>query len=465
MKRVFIILGALSIILTSCGTESGNIVENSENEATDSVVGTTIENEKYYAANGTELNLELSSYSENVKVLTADDIYLQGFDCGYISGAQSYMLVIEDQEQLDAAFEKYELGKQCDNAISSPFNEMVEEYPVSDYTYVIEYIMTISGIYDQRVGALVFDEEYLNFVTTVDSKTPDRDTPQPDVMGGYCFMAAVPKGGLLNDRYERWTYPDGNDMYQDKDFCYSVSYDAYENTDLYDLYTDTEYNVQYIIRSDEEFREFIGRSGDLKDSSGDPVFTFDPEVNFDNALLVCEFFKCEYEQAKTFSRGKVYIGDDYIDMDYEKTDGSRTGFAYAVIPWKYIPETLSSYWEILEEEANTEKPTSEIEKYFDIDTDYIEDGYVAVFHGGVGERTYETYVYKDDVGFSYVNVESTTISWGTPIWKHKKKSRGSGKTREEIVKIAEKHGADSYVSFSDDSNPHRIDEFMDMDFE
>lgn len=464
MKRFLLMLGVMGIFITSCGTESGSLVENNVPETTCSVIEKTSESEKYYAANGKELKLNLGSYSENVKVLTEDDIYLKSVDCGYISGKKSYMLIIENREQLDTAFERYELGKQCDGTVSISFTEMVENYPVEDYTYVIQYVMTSSGIYDQRIGALVFDENNLNFVTTVDSKTPDRDQPQEEVMGGYCFYAAVPKGVLLNDHYERWVYPDANDMYQDKDYFYNVSYAAYETTELYDAYTDTEYDTQYVIRNEDEFRDFIDRSKDMKDSSGKPVFTFDPKVDFDNAVLVCEFFKCEYEQSHTFSHVKVNIEDDYVYMNYEKTDGSRIGFAYAVIPWKYIPETLSSYWEILEEEANTERPTYEIEKYSDIDTDYIEEGYIAVFHGGVGECTQQTYVYKDDEGFSYVNVESTTISWGSPIWSHKKKSRGSGKTREEIMKIAEKHGADSYVSFYDDITPHNIDEFMDTEF-
>ena len=57
---------------------------------------------------------------------------------------------------------------------------MVEKYPVADYTYVVEYEITSSGIYNMRLGALVLDEKYMNFVTTTDSKTPNRDEPQPD---------------------------------------------------------------------------------------------------------------------------------------------------------------------------------------------------------------------------------------------------------------------------------------------
>ena len=273
-------------------------------------------------------------------------------------------------------------------------------------------------------------------------------------------MAAVPKDTLMNDCYESWTYPDRNDMYRDKDFCYSVSGCVYENTELYDIYGDT----QYIIRNDDELKEFVNMSKDLKDVSGNPAFTFDKKVDFENAVLFCEFFKCVNIRAKDYRKAELSIDDEYVDLGVDGFDGDRTGFVYAVIPNKYIPEAMSSYWEILDEEEDVERPTSEIEKYYNIDSDYIEEGYVAVFHGGVGERTCETYVYKEDDGLRYVNVVSTTISWGSPIWKHKKKSKGSGKTKEEIIEIADKHGADSFVTFYDDTNPHDINEFMEMEF-
>lgn len=48
----------------------------------------------------------------------------------------------------------------------------------------------------------------------------------------------------------------------------------------------------------------------------------------------------------------------------------------------------------------------------------IPDGYIAIFHGGEGERTYETYIYKIDnghanMGFKYINVTSTKESLGS----------------------------------------------------
>ena len=37
------------------------------------------------------------------------------------------------------------------------------------------------------------------------------------------------------------------------------------------------------------------------------------------------------------------------------------------------------------------------------------DDYIAVFHGGVGEVTHQTYIYKNGDGFKYVNKRCTTI--------------------------------------------------------
>lgn len=198
MKRYLIALGVLSLILTSCG--------------------------KHYSADGKKLIIDMSQYSKKAKLLTANDIYLLSYDCGYISGNHPELLIIEEQEQLDYALERYglalppdglpenELWYYDDTAIAEPFNEMIAEYPISDYSYVIEYEEVSCGGYDLKVGALLVDEENLFFVHTADSRTPKEDSSQPAVMGGFCYMAAVPKGTLMNSHYEGWTYPDRDDM-------------------------------------------------------------------------------------------------------------------------------------------------------------------------------------------------------------------------------------------------------------
>lgn len=97
----------------------------------------------------------------------------------------------------------------------------------------------------------------------------------------------------------------------------------------------------------------------------------------------------------------------------------------------------------------------------DVGVNEISNGYFAVLHGGMGERTYETYVYRTDDGYQYVNVTSTTVSWGSPQWESKVDKRGRAATREKIVEIAKNHGAGNYVTYPHDrKNTHSIEEFI-----
>ncbi|MBR6256415.1 MAG: hypothetical protein IKR23_03470 [Lachnospiraceae bacterium] len=87
------------------------------------------------------------------------------------------------------------------------------------------------------------------------------------------------------------------------------------------------------------------------------------------------------------------------------------------------------------------------------------DGYVAVIHGGVGEKSYETYIYEKDKGYKYINVESTTVSWGAAQWNHEVTKIGLADTKEEVLGIAAKHGADSCVTFPGDNEAHPLSSF------
>jgi len=298
------------MLLASCGrdtTGSGTIPEKATLPEPSAAAAT--EAEKHYSADGIELLINMAGYSDNAKLYTANDIYLLSFECGYISGPHPEMLVIEDQEQLECARERYGLalpeeGLTADElwyyntSISEPFNEMTEKYPVSDYTYVVQYDEVCNGGYSLRVGALLVDENIMHFVETADSKWPDPDGIQTDVMGGFCYMAAVPKGMLPDTRYEAWEYPE----------------------------------------------------------------------------------------------------------------------------------------------------TEETER----ESDTPEEGYFAVFHGGAGEKVYETYVYAADGGYRYVNVTATTVSWGSSQWNYKITGEGEADTADDVIRAAEENGAGQFVIYVDD---------------
>ena len=97
----------------------------------------------------------------------------------------------------------------------------------------------------------------------------------------------------------------------------------------------------------------------------------------------------------------------------------------------------------------------------------IPNNYIAIFHGGVGEQTYETYIYKIDngrvnMGFKYINVTSTTESWGSSKWKHKINDKGEFDWTDGAFIVAKKHGAYSYVTLPNDNKIYTIEEFQSM---
>ena len=97
----------------------------------------------------------------------------------------------------------------------------------------------------------------------------------------------------------------------------------------------------------------------------------------------------------------------------------------------------------------------------------IPNGYIAIFHGGVGEITYETYIYKKDngnanYGFDYINVTNTTVSWGSNEWNSKITKRGSVQWTDDIFKVAKENGAYSYVTLPNTDKTFTIEQYMDM---
>lgn len=98
---------------------------------------------------------------------------------------------------------------------------------------------------------------------------------------------------------------------------------------------------------------------------------------------------------------------------------------------------------------------------------YIPNDYIAIFHGGVGEQTHETYLYiisneDTDKKFKYINVTSTTESWGSAQWIQKIDNKGKAESLDEIFKIAKKHGSYSYVTLPNDNTLYTIEEFKMM---
>lgn len=97
----------------------------------------------------------------------------------------------------------------------------------------------------------------------------------------------------------------------------------------------------------------------------------------------------------------------------------------------------------------------------------IPDGYIAVFHGGYGEVTHATYIYKknnghDNFGFNYINVTYMTSSWGSSELNATITKRGSVMWTGDVFGVAKENDAYSYVTLPNSDKVYTIDEFVMM---
>ena len=92
---------------------------------------------------------------------------------------------------------------------------------------------------------------------------------------------------------------------------------------------------------------------------------------------------------------------------------------------------------------------------------------IATFHGGVGEITYETVVYKipnghANMGFKYENKTCTTKRWGSSEWECTTTGKGEVTWTESVFDVAEENGATSYVTRPNDSKTYTLEQFADI---
>ena len=96
----------------------------------------------------------------------------------------------------------------------------------------------------------------------------------------------------------------------------------------------------------------------------------------------------------------------------------------------------------------------------------IPEDYIFVFHGGAGEMTYYTYIYKIDnnqanYGFEYINTVNVTKSWGSTETESKVIKRGKVDWTDSVFSVAKEHGAYDYVVTASGENITDINKLME----
>lgn len=157
-----------------------------------------------------------------------------------------------------------------------------------------------------------------------------------------------------------------------------------------------------------------------------------------------------------------------VNMEYDGNEFTVTIRDIAPEPDDIVPEVLTypsvgiclsdlpSSIRVVDENGN------ELERLDTYIPEYeVEPGWIAVIQNGSGEINYKTYVYETDDGkYSYINVVSTTISWGSPRWRDVVHGSGIVDTRSDIYEVANEFGSCGYVLYPDDTELHSIYDFI-----
>lgn len=283
---------------------------------------------------------------ESKVIYTEGDIYINSFNCGYISqkekpGPQVY--IIENEEQLAYAKERYGLGIPTNYSydqleyfrtdIIDVFEEMEEDYPIEQYSYVFSYEEVNSTGYYLHADRLILEDDTIYFGMDNESHV-NQDEVAGDMMDGFFHMAAIPKEYLEGYEFLEAVYPDADDFQQDINFRISVGYDLADKR----LYDRTGKDV-YLFQTRDEFDAFLSEVSDI------PLYerrTLDGDYNFNEIAVAYIFFT--REEPYTFVKfNDISIQDGKVFIDYElqkenpgeKTD-SQTGMIIMTFSKKFL---------------------------------------------------------------------------------------------------------------------------------
>ncbi|MBQ9382771.1 MAG: hypothetical protein IJT87_00900 [Ruminiclostridium sp.] len=378
IKGIMALAAVLALSLSSCGESGTSPVTSAETTAaaapepadtetaaefTDKITETAAASLSCTSGSGhdtvppspvseKETGIDLSLYGSNARFYPSDDIYVKWIDVGY-AGKMPDLLMISDRKQLDYAKIRYPLSIpddadedtrfHSDDPLTEPFEEMTEKYPVGEYTYLLEYVRASGGGYHIIPAGIVISDDRIAFIASPDSKYPEWGDTVPDVCSDYCYMAAVPKGYLSSGTYPGWEQPDEDNMYRDADYRISAYFT--DTDDVYDIYGDT----NYIIRTRDEYDDFLAMSSQLLTVRGGRVISVgDPDLE-KAAVIVC-FFKsadCNGAQAADAGERKVIVDGNTITVQYPLGWDERSGtyMIYAYIPKRFLTEQSYDGWQ------------------------------------------------------------------------------------------------------------------------
>lgn len=130
---------------------------------------------------------------------TKDDIFIDCIKIGYPEAFTSKIIIIEDNKALENATSEFP------KLSSMPrFEEIVESYPIDEYSYVVEFIETGYESETITCDGIIIDKENaaIRFKTTRQKKKNDTS----GVVAGYITYAVFPKEELLGCDFSEQSY-------------------------------------------------------------------------------------------------------------------------------------------------------------------------------------------------------------------------------------------------------------------
>lgn len=326
MKRSIILVLVLMLVLSACSTrdvvgQSSKVGENSD------------------VSEDVEVNEEsVIEEQTDITTYTSEDIYIYSYNSGYIENDRRFSnVVIENEEQLAYAMERSNI---------LPSEEMLEQYPLTEYTYVIEYDKFTHDVYSWKAESLCIGEDCMYFKMTDDSSEEGESL----VMEGYVHMAAVPKSYIGDRKYSDWLYPDRNDMYQNEDYFAVYTLGFSSRTVLGDIYGDT----CYLIRDEEEFTRFLSMPKAMGEEGLDRLLFANlylyKDPDFSEMALLIRIFPGygsgdRYVDEAIRIEGNQIIMDTQIIDDITKRENlDEVCVFYAHIPKEYLTEENYEGW-------------------------------------------------------------------------------------------------------------------------
>lgn len=326
MKRRVLLMLASIMLLSACGTRTFNHEDAESSKPSDIVENSNISENS------------ASDEKAEIKIYTSEDIYLYSYNSGYIENDDRFSnVVIENEEQLAYTTERSNI---------LPSEEMLKNYPLTEYTYVIEYDEFSHEVYLWKAESLCIGEECMYFKMADDSSEEGESC----VMDGFLHMAAVPKSYIGDRKYSDWLYPNRDDMYQNEDYYAGYWLGFSDRMVLSDVYGD----ACYLIRNEEEFARFLSMPEAVGEEGLDSLFFvnlyFNKEPDFSEMALLVRFFPgygsgYRYVDEAIRIEGNQIIMDTQIIDDITKRENiDKVCVFYAHIPKEYLIEESYEGW-------------------------------------------------------------------------------------------------------------------------